>query len=282
MRIRDKVYEEDWELTSLTALGSTFIAGAHHLFGALAISLIVIQSAFSLNIYIFAIWLMLGVVILMTDLFKGTQIKLSSEVTFGLFFIFGTILSLLLAEPNSMFFPATLGRVDIIIYQSLAGLCIGLRFLSTFYYMEYFEQEHTFVRTKGQYTKDQVQQYKDNLIKTDFEYISPEGIKTLQKWIVLLRRMLWPFLLLIIFSALAALYALMIFYLIPKDSLAEYIIRPSLILAAIIYSVLLIRTNAILPKIVDIDTQADQQQKKNSDTEATEDEIENILIDNTT
>ena len=55
-----------------------------------------------------------------------------------------------------------------------------------------------------------------------------------------------------------------------------------MILAAIIYSVLLIRTNAILPKIVDIDTQADQQQKKNSDTEATEDEIENILIDNTT
>ncbi|MCK4896260.1 MAG: hypothetical protein KAS47_05585, partial [Candidatus Heimdallarchaeota archaeon] len=263
MRIRDKVYEEEWELTSLTALGSTFIAGAHHLFGALAISLIVIQSAFSLNIYIFAIWLVLGVVILMTDLFKGTQMKLSSEVTFGLFFIFGTILSLLLANPNSMFFPATLGRVDIIIYQSLAGLCIGLRFLSTFYYMEYFEQEHTFVRTKSKYTKEQVRQYKDNLIKTDFEYISPEGIKTLQKWIVLFRRMLWPFLLLIIFAALAALYALMIFYLIPEDSLAEYIIRPSLILVAIIYSVILIRTNTILPKIVDVDIQDDQKQEKN-------------------
>ncbi|GAH24818.1 unnamed protein product, partial [marine sediment metagenome] len=172
MRIRDKIYEEDWELTSLTALGSTFIAGAHHLFGALAISSIVIQSAFSLNIYIFAIWLVLGVVILMTDFFKGTQIKLSSEIAFGLFFVFGTILSLLLANSNSMFFPATLGRVDIIIYQSLAGLCVGLRFLLTFYYMEYFEQEHTFVRTKSQYTKEQVRQYKDNLIKTDFEYIS--------------------------------------------------------------------------------------------------------------
>lgn len=282
MRIRDKVYEEDWELTSLTALGSTFIAGVHHLFGALAISLIVIQSAFSLNIYIFAIWLVLGVVILMTDLFKGTQMKLSSEVTFGLFFIFGTILSLLLADPNSMFFPATLGRVDIIIYQSLAGLCIGLRFLSTFYYMEYFEQEHTFVRTKSQYTKEQVQQYKDNLIKTDFEYISPKEIKTLQKWVVLFRRMLWPFLLMIVFAAFAALYALMIFYLIPEDSLAEYIIRPSLILVAIIYSVILIRTNAILPKIVDVDTQDDQQQEKNSDTEITEDEIENISNNKTT
>jgi hypothetical protein len=276
MRIRDKVFEEDWELTSLTALGSTFIAGAHHLFGALAVSLIIVQSAFSLNIYIFAIWLVLGVVILMTDLFKGTQMKLSSEVTFGLFFIFGTILSLLLANPNSMFFPDTLGRVDIIIYQSLAGLCIGLRFLSTFYYMEYLEQEHTFVKTKSKYTREQVQQYKDNLIKTDFEYISPEGIKTLQKWIVLFRRMLWPFMLLIIFAALAALYALMIFYLIPEDSLAEYIIRPSLILVAIIYSVLLIRTNAILPKIVDVDTQDNRQQGKNSDTEATEDGIENI------
>ncbi|MCG3223200.1 MAG: hypothetical protein H7647_01950 [Candidatus Heimdallarchaeota archaeon] len=275
MRIKDKVYEEDWELTSLTALGSNFIAGAHHLFGALAISLIIVQSAFSLNIYIFAIWLVLGVVILMTDLLKGTQMKLSSEVTFGLFFIFGTILSLLLANPNSMFFPATLGRVDIIIYQSLAGLCIGLRFLSTFYYMEYFEQEHTFVRTKSKYTREQVQQYKDNLIKTDFEYMSPEGIKTLQKWVVLFKRMLWPILLLIIFAALAALYALMIFYLIPEDSLAEYIIRPSLILVAIIYSVLLIRTNAILPKIVDVDTQDNQQQEKNSDTEATEDNIEN-------
>lgn len=276
MRIKDKVYEEDWELTSLTALGSNFIAGAHHLFGALAISLIIVQSAFSLNIYIFAIWLVLGVVILMTDLLKGTQMKLSSEVTFGLFFIFGTILSLLLANPNSMFFPATLGRVDIIIYQSLAGLCIGLRFLSTFYYMEYFEQEHTFVRTKSKYTREQVQQYKDNLIKTDFEYISPEGIKTLQKWVVLFKRMLWPILLLIIFAALAALYALMIFYLIPEDSLAEYIIRPSLILVAIIYSVLLIRTNAILPKIVDVDTQDAEQKEKNSDKEAIEDDIENF------
>ncbi len=276
MRIRDKIYEEDWELTSLTALGSTFIAGAHHLFGALAISSIVIQSAFSLNIYIFAIWLVLGVVILITDFFKGTQIKLSSEIAFGLFFVFGTILSLLLANSNSMFFPATLGRVDIIIYQSLAGLCVGLRFLLTFYYMEYFEQEHTFVRTKSQYTKEQVRQYKDNLIKTDFEYISPEGIKTLQQWTVLFKRMLWPILILIIFTALAALYALMVYYLIPEDSLAEYIIRPSLILVAIIYSVLLIRTNAILPKIVDVDTQDDQQQEKNSDTEATEDDIENF------
>lgn len=281
MRIRDKVYEEDWELTSQTALGSTFSAGVHHLFGALAISLIVIQSAFSMNIYIFAIWLVLGVVILLTDFFKGTQIKLSSEVTFGLFFIFGTILSLLLANPNSMFFPATLGRVDIIIYQSLAGICIGLRFLSTFYYMEYFEQEHTFVRTKSQYTKEQVQQYKDNLIKTDFEYVSTEEIKTMQKWIMLFRRMLWPFLLLIIFATLAALYALMIYYLIPKDSLAEYIIRPSLILVAIIYSVILIRTNAILPKIVDVDTQDDQQQEKNSDTEITENDIEDISINDT-
>ncbi|GAH78328.1 unnamed protein product [marine sediment metagenome] len=50
----------------------------------------------------------------------------------------------------------------------------------------------------------------------------------------------------------------------------------SLILVAIIYSVLLIRTNAILPKIVDVDTQDDQQQEKNSDTEATEDDIENF------
>ena len=280
MRIKDKVFEEDWELTSLTALGSTFIASTHHLFGALAISLIVIQSAFSLNIYIFAIWLVLGIIILMTDLIKGTQIKLSSEIAFGLFFVFGTILSLLLANPNSMFFPATLGRVDIIIYQSLAGLCIGLRFLSTFYYMEYFEQEHTFVRTKSQYTKEQVQQYKDNLIKTDFEYTSPEEIKALQKWIVLLKRMLWPSLILIIFAVLAALYALMIYYLIPEDSLAEYIIRPSLILVAIICSVILIRTNAILPKIVDIDTQERQQKEETSSVETTEDNVENISINN--
>ena len=282
MRIRDKVFEEDWELTSLSDSGYSFIAGVHHLFGALAISLIIIQSAFSLNIYIFSIWLVLGVVILMTDLFKGTQIKLSSEVAFGLFFVFGTILSLLLANPNSMFFPATLGRIDIIIYQSLAGLCIGLRFLSTFYYMEYFEQEHTFVKTKSQYTKEQVQQYKDNLIKTDFEYISPEGIKTLQKWTVLFRRMLWPTLILIIFATLAALYALMVYYLIPANSLAEYIIRPSLIMVAIIYSIILIRTNAILPKIVDVDTQGEQQQKTDSDTEVTEDDIEDDSAINTT
>ncbi|MHA1345300.1 MAG: hypothetical protein ACTSVO_02460 [Candidatus Heimdallarchaeaceae archaeon] len=282
MRIRDKVFEEDWELTSLADSGYSFIAGVHHIFGALAISLIIIQSAFSLNIYIFSIWLVLGVVILMTDLFKGTQIKLSSEVAFGLFFVFGIILSLLLANPNSMFFPATLGRIDIIIYQSLAGLCIALRFLSTFYYMEYFEQEHTFVKTKSKYTKEQVQQYKDNLIKTDFEYISPEGIKTLQKWTVLLRRMLWPIIILIIFTTFAALYALMIYYLIPANSLTEYILRPSLILVAIIYSVILIRTNAILPKIVDAETQVGHRQKTHSDAETTEDNSEKISTINTT
>ena len=117
MRIKDKVYEDDWKLTTLTATGSNLIAGAHHLFGALAIGLIVIQSAISLNIYIFAIWLVLGVVVLMTDLFRGAQVKLSSEVTFGFFFVFGVILSLLLANTGSMFFPSTLGRLDIIIYQ---------------------------------------------------------------------------------------------------------------------------------------------------------------------
>ncbi len=281
MRIKDKVFEEDWKQTSLTSPGSTFIASTHHLFGALAISLIVIQSAFSLNIYIFAIWLVLGIVILMTDLIKGTQIKLSSEVAYGLFFVFGTILSLLLADLNSMFFPATLGRVDIIIYQTLAGLCIGLRFLSTFYYMEYFEQEYAFVKTKSKYTKEQVQQYTDNLIKTDFEYASPEEIESLQKWIVLLRRMLWPSLILIVFAVLAALYALMVYYLIPENSIAEYVIRPSLILVAIIYSVILIRTNAILPKIVDADAQDNQQKEEISDVEVTEDTIENISVKNT-
>ena len=143
--------------------------------------------------YIFSIWLVLAIVILMTDLFRGRRIKLSSEVTFGAFFIFGTAISLLLSNTNSMFFPATLGRLDIIMYQVLAGICVSLRFLITFFYVEYYEQEHHFIRTKSNYAKEQVQQYKDNLILTDFEYKEIQTISNMHKWGIIFKRIQWPF-----------------------------------------------------------------------------------------
>ena len=94
--------------------------------------------------------------------------------------------------------------------------------------------------------------------------------------------MLWPVLILIIFTVLAAIYSLMVYYLIPENSLAEYILRPSLILVAIIYSVILIRTNAILPKIVDADKQDDHKQNKNFEKEKTEDDNGKTSIIDTT
>ena len=261
MRIKDKVYEEDWELTHVTAPGSTFLIGAHHILGTLALSLVIIQSALSLNIYIFAIWLVLAIIILLTDLFRGRKINLSSEVAFGAFFAIGTAVSLLLSNTNSMFFPATLGRMDIILYQASAGICVSLRFLTTFFYVEYYEQEHRFIKTKSRYSQEQVQQYKDNLILTDFEYREIKKVTTLQKWSILLRHLRWPFVILLIFTGLAALYALMIYFIIPNNSIAEYIIRPSLIVVAIIFSVILIRINTVLPKIVEAEEDEESQEE---------------------
>ncbi|MCG3221430.1 MAG: hypothetical protein H7641_08625 [Candidatus Heimdallarchaeota archaeon] len=249
MRIRDKIFEEEWKKTVVSTPGSSILVIAHLLFGLFAIAIIIIQSAFSFNVYIFSIWLIFGIIIFLTDLFRGRNIKLSSELGFGFFFILGTVLSLLLGNVYSMFFPENLGRIDILIFQISAGICVAIRFLITFFYEEYFSQEQEFIVPDSNYAKDQIEQYILNLVKTDFEYKEIEHIGILEKWWYILKKMIWPSISISILVILAVLYSLLIYYIIPNDAISELIIVPSLIIAAILYSILLIRLNDVIPKI---------------------------------
>ena len=249
MRIRDKVFTEEWEKTTLSETGAPILALAHHLFGALALGIIVFQSAFSLNIYVFTIWLILGIVILLIDFIRGTSLSLGNELSFGVIFILGTVISLIVGNVNSMFFPETLGRIDIILYQVFAGICVSIRFLITFFYVEFFSQRNYYVKPISTYTEDQVHQYKQNLIKTDFEYVDIKTQGLFQEWGEIFKRMLWPLIILTILTAAGIIYSLIIFYMIPNNAIAELVIRPSLIIIALFYTYLLIRTNSVLIKI---------------------------------
>ena len=249
MRIRDKVYVEDWKQTIITDPSSRIIAYAHHLFGALAIILIVVQSAITLNIFVFSLWLVLGIAMLLLDVFGGNNVTLKSELGYGIMFVLGTVISLMLGNINSMFFPDTLGRIDIILFQISAGLCVSLRFLIAFFYIEFFTQEYDYIIPQSNYSKEQIQLYKENLIKTNFEHTEIEQIGIFQKWWSLFQRFLWPIIAMLILVIFAILYSLLIYFIIPDDAIAELVMRPSMIIIAILYTVLLVRTNAILPKI---------------------------------
>ena len=249
MRIRDKVFVEEWEQTAVTDSRAPILALAHHIFGALALGIVVFQSALSLNIYVFAIWLILGIVVLLIDFIRGTRLSLGNELSFGVMFILGTIISLAIGNVNSMFFPETLGRVDIILYQISAGICVSIRFLITFFYVEYFSQRNYYVKPISGYTEDQVHQYKQNLIKTDFEYVDNATQGLFSKWGEIFRRMLWPLFILVILTTAGIIYSLIIYFMIPSNAIAELVIRPSLIIIALLYTYLLIRTNTVLIRI---------------------------------
>ena len=249
MRIRDKMFEEDWEKTVVETPGSSILVVAHLLFGMFAIGIIVIQSALSFNVFVFSIWLIFGIIILLTDIFGGKNIKLSSELGFGFLFVLGTILSLLLGNVYSMFFPENLGRIDLLIFQVSSGICVAIRFLITFFYEEYFSQEQEFISPDSNYARNQVKEYILNLVKTDFEYKEIEEISLIDKMWYIFKNLVWPTLSVSIVIILAVLYSLLIYFIIPYDAISEFIIIPSLIVASILYSILLIKLNDVIPKM---------------------------------
>ncbi len=249
MRLRDKVFEDDWEQATRETQRSSLVILAHHFFGIAAIAIIILQSAISLNIYIFTIWLVLGLIILLLDISRGNKLNLGNELAFGFFFIFGTAFSLLLGNFNSMFFPDTLGRIDIILFQISAGVCVVIRLLLTLYYMEFRTHDGFFIIPTSNYSQDQLKQYQDNLTLTDFEQEKSEKEGFLKNWRLLFQQMLWPLVIIIILIIVAVAYSFMIYFIIPNDSIAELIIRPSLIVVAILYTLLLLRTHTILPQI---------------------------------
>ena len=271
MRFTDKVFEEDWEKKTIEIQKFSPVLLAHHLFGIIAIGIILAQSALSLNIYVFTIWLIIGLIILLIDVSKGNKLDLSSELIFGFFFILGTALSLLLGNFASMFFPDSLGRIEIILFQVSAGICVALRFILSLYYIEFSTHEGFYVDPASKHSKEQLQHYQDNLVLTDFERRKIDDDKFLKKWLFIIQKMFWPLIIIVILVLIAVAYSFIIYFIIPDNAIAELVVRPSLIVIAILYSVLLIRTHAVLPKIV---SQKDESNVTEVDEETTEVHLE--------
>ncbi|MHA1199151.1 MAG: hypothetical protein ACTSQF_07360 [Candidatus Heimdallarchaeaceae archaeon] len=251
MRFRDKVFEDDWEKKTIETSKFSPILLAHHFFGVASIAIILLQSAISLNIYVFTIWLILGLIILILDITRGNKLTLSGELIFGFFFILGTALSLLLGDFTSMFFPDSLGRIEITLFQVSAGICVVIRFILSLYFMEFKTNEGFHIVPTSVYSQEQLKQYQDNLVLTDFERKKNTEDRFLKKWGFILQRMLWPSVIMFILVLIAFGYSFMIYFVIPNDSIAELVVRPSLIVIAVLYTILLIRTHTILPKIVE-------------------------------
>ncbi|MCE7741998.1 MAG: hypothetical protein GOP50_06025 [Candidatus Heimdallarchaeota archaeon] len=282
MRFRDRVFEDDWEKKTIETRTFSPILLAHHFFGVAAIAIILLQSAISLNIYVFTIWLILGLIILLLDLTRGNKLTLSSELIFGFFFILGTALSLLLGNFTSMFFPDSLGRIEITLFQVSAGICVVIRFILSLYFIEFKANEGFHIVPTSIYSQEQLKHYQDNLVLTDFERKKNDEDRFLKKLGFLLQRMLWPSVILLILVLIAIAYSFMIYFVIPNDSIAEIVVRPSLIVIAMLYTVLLIRTHTILPKIIEKQKPpADKDEETEEIAEMVSEEDEEIIKENT-
>lgn len=267
MRIRDRIFEEDWEKIFLSVRGSNIAHLTHHISGAITFALITIQSAISLNYIPFAIWLLLGVISVSLDFFSNESIGTASYLRFGFLLIFGTIISMFLVNFDSIFFQSTFGRIDIILWQIIIGLFIVVRLFMTFFYMEYFKSDFDIVKPRSNYSRNQLEQYEQNLIKTDFEFKKVASTSFWQKLSNMLGGFLWPLIILILLTLLSVGYAFLIYFMIPSNAIAELNVRPALIFMAVLYSVLLIRASAILPKTM---------KKKTSITENQDESIKRV------
>ena len=122
------------------------------------------------------------------------------------------------------------------------------------FFVEFYSHERSYITPIGDYAKKQVKNYEDNLTLTDFERTPMKELDVLQKLWIIVKKMFWPLVSIIVLVLFAGIYSLIIYYVIPQNAIAEYIIRPSLIVVAILYTVILIRINSILPKIKDEDS----------------------------
>jgi hypothetical protein len=86
--------------------------------------------------------------------------------------------------------------------------------------------------------------------------------------------MLWPTVIMLILILFAVGYAVMIYFIIPTNSIAEFVVRPSLIIVAILYTILLLRTHAILPQIIDKQETSQEDEETSEEVEDFESEIE--------
>jgi len=274
MRFRDKVFEDDWEKKEIKMQKFSFLILLHHLFGIAAITLILFQSALSLNIYVFTIWMIIGIIILFFDVTRGNKLTLNGELIFSFFFVFGTGLSILLGDFSSMFFPHSLGRIEIILFQIFTGTFLVLRYTTSLYFIEFKSHEGFYVVPTSSYSQEQLKHYQDNLILTDFERKKTSEDRLAKKWFFLLQRMLWPAVIMLILVLFAVGYALIIYFIIPDNSIAEFIVRPSLIVVAILYTILLLRTHTILPEIVDRKDDFKEDEGTSDDMGELESEIE--------
>ncbi|MHA1302836.1 MAG: hypothetical protein ACTSQE_09255 [Candidatus Heimdallarchaeaceae archaeon] len=263
-RIRDAGFVQSWEKTTIISKNADTIRILYHTFGIATFTIVIFQSIISKNIIAFVVWLVFGVVVIALDLLRGNNISIQKESIFSFFIILGTIFSIIIANVDSMFFIENLGRFELILYQIITGSCICARFFFALYFESFYGQEYQVLKAKDELAKKQFQMYKDNLIKTTFEFKKPSSLTSKQKWFGIFQSLSFPLLFALLFSIFALGYAAFIYFLIPPGTLKEYFVKPAFILFALLYTILLIRMKNILPEL-------SKEERISAETETTED-----------
>ncbi len=249
MRITDTGFETDWDKETLLPKGAKILLFFHHCFSILALALIIYQSAISLNILLFTLWLIIALVMVFIDILSGQEIKLENEVGIGVLIVFGAGISVIIANADSMFFVALLERIELLVIQIFSGLFLSFRLIIAFYYNEIFSNRYSVIKAKSSYSREQLELYKMNLYETDFEFDHSSMNIQIGYWLRLSKPLIWSSLLLAFFTSLGVLYALLIYLMTPETALAQFAPRPALIILTLLLSILLFRIIKTLPEI---------------------------------
>ncbi len=247
-RIIDAEFTQSWVTKYSYSFKAKLLAFIHFLVGFLAFLLVIIQSISSGNLIIFVIWLVITIILILSDKINELKVSIKGNSTFMLLTIIGTIFSLPLATVNSLFFIEKLGRIKLIIYQVIIGSLIALRLIISLFYEFSFGSGVSFLKAKNQLTKDQFLRYKETLLKTEFEFSEQENFTFSYYFVEFIRNLIVPTAIVSVVIVIGVAYALLIYFIIPPDALKEFLVGPALIIIALLYSILLLTLNSFIVK----------------------------------
>ncbi len=248
MRKRDIGFEEDWKIETKDSKGLSLLLLFHHVFGLLALLVIILQSLLSLNIIPFAIWLIVLLITVIIDLSSAKSITFEKEIGFGFIIVIAILTSIVVANMESMFFVFILNK-SVISFQIVSGLFLTLRFTLTLIYMEFYSEELKVLQAKSKYSKEQMRLYQLNLMKTDFEIPTKQTFSLLAQLKQFFVSSIPSLGLFIVLSAVCVLYAYFIFYITPSDAIAQFMVFPALAFVTLLVVIVLLRLNVVVRNI---------------------------------
>jgi len=240
VRLRDKVFSEDWRSVPYIRLQPNILWIIRIAITQLGLLLIAFYSLATQNIIIFTIWFGIAIIVFLIDTFKGTNITLSLEVTFGTITLIATILSVKFADYNSIFFISFSYRPNVLFTQTFAAIFLIGRFFLTLFILEWYPNIRVLL-PESKYARNQVKEYKSNLVKTDFEFKRTEKVNYIEKIRFILKGTFIPTFIQLLFITAAMLYAFLIYLITPSDAVAQFYVIPALFFVALIYVAALMR-----------------------------------------